>query len=200
MRSRPASSISRMASTGSLKAQKPLARAGLSVMRPAGRVIHHARRLQEPGGEQRRAAGRGGPAKHLGVHGIAVDPQIEPPPHRFRRILVPLGPHHRLDVVRVVVAGQLPGRRPRAIAVDRSGKPAQGPAQVDTKRHPGNGQRMPGSMGRRAIDIAADEHRRRRGHGAELLRRRSIVSHRWRGWPASATVQGLSSFVGSWYR
>src|SRR6185312_11521785 len=90
---------------------------------------------------------------------VAVAPDVVALAPVVRHMLVGLGLPDRGDVVRRVEARELLRRRDRAVEIAPLVEPARGADQVEGRRHPRDRQRMPPAVGRRAIDLAADEER-----------------------------------------
>ena len=133
------------------------------VMGAAGRAVKRRRPLQQQiGGQQGTAAGRRRAAEDLRKDRVAVAADVVALAG-FRRDRAPaLGLDQRRHVVRGVKAGKLIGRRLGAVQVDAVGQPAQGAAQVDAGRNPGDRQGVRAAIARQPIDLAADEARRGR--------------------------------------
>ena len=104
-----------------------------------------------------RAARRGRAAEDLAEYRIAVGAEAIAGARRLVDRLGRLGRHHRGDVVPVVEARELIGRRDRAVDIDVVGQPVERAAEVDRRRDARNGQRVLPAIARAPVDVAADE-------------------------------------------
>jgi hypothetical protein len=127
-----------------------------AVMGAAAGAMHDAAPRHQPR-RQHRAAGRGrGPAIHLAIDRVAVGADAEPLAILGGDGLPRLRPLQGGEIVGIVEAGDLRIGRERRLHIATGIEPAHRADQIGAGGDAGDRERMAGTIGRAAIDLAAD--------------------------------------------